>query len=117
MIPEELESRLIDFAANIISISECLKSNYAGIHLSKQIVRSGTSPALNYGEARGAESRKDFLHKIRIVLKELRETHISLKIIKKANLIAKDASLLDSITNECDELISIFVASTKTIGK
>ena len=51
------------------------------------------------------------------MLKELRETHISLKIIKKADLITKDVSLLDSITNECDELISIFVATTKTIGK
>ena len=58
MIPEELESRLIDFAVSVISISDCLKSNYAGVHLSKQIVRSGTSPALNYGEAREGRNKE-----------------------------------------------------------
>ena len=93
-----------------------MKRNYAGTHLSKQIVRSGTSPALNYGEARGAESKRDFVHKIKISLKELRETHISLRIIAKSGLVTKDKSKLDSALKECNELISIFVATTKTSG-
>ena len=114
MTPDELEQRLIDFAVAIIDISGNLKRNYAGIHLSKQIIRSGTSPALNYGEARSAESRKDFIHKSKIILKELRETNISLKIIKKAALFKSDVSSIDILLSECNELISIFVASIKT---
>ena len=116
MNPEELERRLIDFAVKIISMTESIKRSYAGVHLSKQIIRSGTSPALNYGEARGAESRKDFVHKIKIVLKELRETYISLKILNKSNLIKNGSFQIDVIAKECNELISIFVATTKTIG-
>ena len=116
MTPDELEQRLIEFAVNIIEVSGNLKGSYAGVHLSKQIVRSGTSPALNYGEARGAESKRDFIHKIKIVLKELRETHVALRIIDKSGLVTKDKSKLDLSIRECNELISIFVATTKTSG-
>ena len=114
MTPEELENRLINFSVRIIELSGHLKKNYAGNHLSGQIVRSGTSPALNYGEARSAESKKDFVHKVKIILKELRETQICLKIIKQAKLFNAEISNLDKLVLESNELISIFVASSKT---
>ncbi len=112
----DLEDRLIDFAVNIIKVAEQLPKNYTGNHLGKQIIRSGTAPALNYGEAQGAESRKDFIHKMKISLKELRETFINLKIIKKSGLIM-DYETFTEVLNECNELVSIFVRSVKTAEK
>ena len=82
----DLEERLIDFAVLIIDILNDIKTNKAGNHLAGQIERSGTSPALNYGEAQSAESTKDFLHKMKVCLKELRETFVCLKIIKKSDV-------------------------------
>ena len=117
MSPDELEDRLVDFSVLIIEVSSNLQNSNAGRNMSNQIVRSGTSPALNYGEARSAESRKDFVHKVKIILKELRETRVSLKIINKANLFQKDFSFLQKATIECEELISIFVSSSKTAQK
>ena len=84
----------------------------AGNHVAGQIVRSGTSPAPNYGEAKNAESRKDFIHKIKVVLKELRETYVWLRIIKGSKMLSSNS--LGEIITECDELISIFVSSVKT---
>ena len=66
---DELEERLIEFAVRIVNLSANLPKTPAGKHISGQILRSGTSPAPNYGEARGAESHADFVHKVRIVLK------------------------------------------------
>ncbi len=83
----DLEERLIDFAISSIDISKQVPANSVGQHLAGQLIRSGTSPAINYGEAQSAESRKDFIHKIKVILKELRESLICLKIIKKAHLI------------------------------
>jgi len=74
--PAELENRLINFAVRIINVVEAMPSSKAGNHVAGQLIRSGTAPAPNYGEAQSAESRKDFLHKIKIALKELRETMI-----------------------------------------
>ncbi|RME03687.1 MAG: four helix bundle protein [Bacteroidetes bacterium] len=108
----ELEKRLIHYASRIIGIVEELPDGIAAKHLGGQLVRSGTSPALNYGEVRGAESTKDFVHKMRICLKELRETHVCLQIIQDRNWFADGK--LDSILAETNELISIFVASLKT---
>jgi four helix bundle protein len=79
-------------------------------------VRSGTSPALQYGEAQSAESRNDFIHKLKILLKELRETHVSLKIIKRVPL-TKKVDIIDGAIQECNELISIFVKSIQTAKK
>ena len=76
MIPQELEDRLVDFAVAIIGVTEALPNTKAGSHVARQLIRSGTSPAPNYGEARSAESRRDFIHKMKIFLKELRETMI-----------------------------------------
>ena len=108
-----LEDRLIDFAVRIIQLAESLPKTKAGKHISGQLIRCGTSPAPNYGEAQGAESRSDFIHKMKICLKELRETKVWLKIIIKAKLM-KPVSRLDDLINENDQLISIFVTSIKT---
>jgi four helix bundle protein len=85
-----LEERLIQFAVSIINLSNKLPKTHSGKHISGQILRSGTSPAPNYGEARGAESKADFVHKLGVVLKELNETLIWLKIINKCKLIKEE---------------------------
>jgi len=109
----DLETRLIDFAVQIIALAESLPNSRTGSHLANQLVRSGTSPALNYGEAQSAESRNDFIHKMKIVLKELRETSISLQIIKRTGL-SESAPRLSSVLDECRELIAIFAKSIQT---
>ncbi len=108
----DLEERLVAFACEIIRIGEKLPPTYAAGHLSKQLIRSGTAVALNYGEAQGAESRADFIHKFKVAAKELRETFMCLKIIKRMLYLPEE--LADPIIQETNELISIFVASLKT---
>jgi len=110
----ELENRLIDFAVDIIHLVKFHKNDFVGLHLSKQVIRSATSAPLNYGEAQSAQSTKDFIHKLQICLKELRETLINLKIIKKAGL-SDDENLLERVIKENNELISIFVKTVETI--
>ena len=112
MKPQELEDRLINFAVMVIGVVEVLPNSKAGNHIAGQLVRSGTSPAPNYGEARSAESRKDFIHKMKISLKELRESVIWLKIVLRKNLV--DERLITKAIAECGELIAIFVSSTRT---
>jgi four helix bundle protein len=114
MNQNELELRLIEFAVRIITLCDNLPNTRSGNVLGNQLVRSGTSPALNYGEARGAESDNDFLHKINIVLKELRESRIALIIIEKAGLL-HDKPILEFLIKESNELISIFVATSKKL--
>lgn len=109
----DLDDRLIDFAVLIIEIINEISKCKSGRHLSAQLVRSGTSPALNYGEAKRAESRRDFIHKIQIVLKELEETHINLKILNRTKLCNSEKKL-NQVLCECDELIAIFVKSVHT---
>ena len=109
----DLEERLIDFAVRIIKLSEALPSTRTGNHIRGQLLRSGTSPAPNYAEAQSAESRSDFVHKIKIALKELRETKVWLRMIGKAGLLVS-SSELPPLIQENDELISILVASAKT---
>lgn len=113
MKPNHLEERLIQFAIDIILACKKIDKSFASEHLAKQLIRSATSSALNYGEARSGESTNDFLHKMKICLKELRESLINMKIQKGACLIL-DVELLDKLIRENDELISIFVASIKT---
>jgi four helix bundle protein len=107
-----LEERLIDFAVRIIKLAARLPKTPAGRHVSGQILRSGTSPAPNYGEARGAESSGDFTHKVRVVLKELNETSIWLRIIKRSELLK--AELLIDIIQENSELCKIFATTLRT---
>ena len=109
----ELEERLIDFAVRMILLADEISGSKAGQHLGMQLLRSGTSAPLNYGEAQSGESKKDFVHKIQIVLKELRETNINLKIIQKAKLCQSEEKI-ESALSECNELIAIFVKSVKT---
>jgi len=107
-----LEERLIDFAVRIIKLSASLPRSAAGRHISGQILRCGTSPAPNYGEARGAESRADFVHKIRVVLKELNETSVWLKIIERSKMLKGE--LLVDIIQENGDLCRIFATSLRT---
>jgi four helix bundle protein len=111
----DLDERLVNFASDIIDVSEGLPHSFAGNHLAGQLVRSGTSPALNYGEAQSAESRNDFIHKMKISAKELRETFNCLRIIAKKKWY-NEAKLI-SIMNENNQLISIFVKSIETAKK
>ena len=111
-----LEERLIDVAVRIIKIAESLPKTKVGKHVSGQIIRCGTSPAPNYGEAQSAESRSDFIHKMKVALKELRETRVWLLIIVRAKLITP-ASKVEPLIKENDELISIFVTSIETARK
>ena len=109
----DLQDRLIDYAVRIIKLSEALPETKAGKHIAAQILRSGTSPAPNYGEAQSAESKADFVHKLKVALKELRETDIWLKIIVRAEMI-EPASQLAPILRETDELIAILFTSVET---
>ena len=112
----DLQDRLVDYAVRIIKLAEALPETKAGKHISSQLLRSGTSPAPNYGEAQSAESKADFIHKLKIALKELRETEIWLKIISKAQMVEPD-SLLAPLLQETDELTAILFASVVTANK
>jgi four helix bundle protein len=108
---DELEERLINFAVRIIKLSASLPRTPAGKHIAAQILRSATSPAPNYGEARGAESRADFVHKLGIVVKELNETSIWLRIIQRSHLLKMDL-LVDVIEEN-----KAFVQSVHSVAK
>ncbi len=107
--------RLLQFAVDIIKIAEKLPNTYTGKHISKQVLRSGTSPGANYEEARGAESRKDFIHKLGIVLKELKESRFWLLLIEKSELL--DSSIIKNIINECEQLCAMVAKSILTAKK
>jgi len=109
----DLEDRLIEFALIIDDVIEELPDSRLGKYIAGQMIRSGTSPALNYGEAMSAESTNDFIHKMKIILKELRETYVCFKIIKRKPLI-QDFKKHESSYGENDELIVIFASSIKT---
>ena len=112
MTPDELSDRLLDFAARVGRVVDALPDTRLGRHVSGQLVRSGTSPAPNYGEGCAAESRADFVHKLRICLKELRESRCWIRLVIKTELLpdAKMASLLD----ECTQLSRIIAQSIVT---
>jgi len=111
-LSDQLEERLIEFAAQIIKLAGRLSKNFQGRHVAKQILRSGTAGAPNYAEARGAESRADFIHKMRIVQKELNETSVWIRIIAKSSMIPRE--LLVDIFAENKELCRIASASIRT---
>ena len=108
----DLQQRLIEYSISVIKLAEKLPRTLTGAHLAKQLIRSGTSPALNNGEAQGAESTKDFVHKL-ISLQELRETYIALKIVGGI-YIDYHPELIQKITSETDELASILFQSIRT---
>jgi four helix bundle protein len=109
---DQLEERLIGFASQVIQFSTELPKTPAGRHIAIQILRSGTSPGPNYAEARGAESRPDFIHKLGIVQKELNETAVWLRILLKT--VAEKREKINAILDENQELAKIITASVIT---
>jgi four helix bundle protein len=109
---DKLQERLIAFAVNIIQVSAQLPKTRHGRHICNQILRSGTATAANYGEARAAESRSDFIHKIRIVLKELNETAVWLQVIMRCALVHDEK--IGTVVAENQELCRIMAASVRT---
>jgi len=109
----DLERRLLEYSARIIKVVEALPNTKVGNHIADQLLRCGTSPYPNHGEAQAAESIRDFIHKIKIALKELRESYRWLKLIRYINLINKPERL-DELIDETEQLIKIFVTSVKT---
>ena len=109
-----ISERLLDFAASTIKLTASLEKSYTGRHISGQLMRSATSAGANYEEACGAESRQDFLHKMQIVLKELRESLYWIRLIKKAGLDASISTNLDVLLNEAQELTNIIAKSIIT---
>ena len=114
MDPEELEDRLVEFGTAICRLLRRVPKDIVGVHFSRQLVRSATSPAANYAEARGAESRRDFVHKMSICTKELRETSVWLTFVHRLGGTQDETERLIA---ECRELIAVFVASTNTARK
>ncbi|MEW6196347.1 MAG: four helix bundle protein [Bacteroidota bacterium] len=112
----DIEKRLLEYSLRIVKIVEQLPNTKVGNHIADQLIRSGTSPSFNYAEAQGAESRNDFVHKLKICLKELRESLIALKMIDRLFKIQPDDFLSETIL-ESNELISIFVKSILTAEK
>jgi four helix bundle protein len=110
--PFDLGERLLDFAATIGEIVKELPNDRLGSHLANQLIRSGTAPAAHHAEAQSAESPRDFIHKLKVGLKELRETLFWLRLA--ARMLLNPSMKLESSANECDELIAIFVRSIAT---
>lgn len=111
----DLEDRLVDFAVQVFDLVDSLPASRAGKHVAGQLIRSGSSPAPNYGEAQSAESQNDFIHKMKVALKELRETMVWLKIISRKELL--DSGVVLPAIDECNQLISIFVKSIQTADR
>jgi len=111
-----LEERLLEFAANIVELTESLLNTRSGNHIAGQLVRCGASSLSNHGEVEAAESRRDFLHKLRICLKELRETKRWLRLVGRVKNLGPPANFVTCL-NEVEELIRIFVASVRTAEK
>jgi four helix bundle protein len=109
----DLQERLLDFSVNIIHLTESLPDTRAGNHIAGQLLRAGTSPYPNHGEAQAAESPKDFRHKLHISLKELQETVRWLRLVRRLPM-TESLDLVDELLAECDELVRIFVSSIRT---
>ena len=111
----DLQQRLVSYAVSVIKMTDKLPSSLIGRHIASQILRSSTSPAANYAEAQGAESNADFIHKLKIALKELRETNIWLMIIEQAQILHD--SKIKSIMDETSQLTAIIFKSIETASK
>jgi four helix bundle protein len=109
---DDIEERLIEFAVRVVKLSDSLPKSYAGRHLANQLLRSGTSAAAHYAEARGGESANDFVHKLKICLKELNETSVWLRIISRSDIFPEQR--VGNLLQECQELARIMNASIRT---
>ena len=112
----DLGDRLLDYAVRVLRLTERMNATRAGNHVAGQLLRSGTSPLFNHGEAQAAESPRDFVHKLRIVLKELKESRSALQLVERAPLV-QPASEVDPLLAETEELIRIIAASIRTAQK
>ena len=112
----DLEDRIINFSSRIIDVVEALPNTRAGNYIAAQLIRCGLAPSLMYGEAQAAESRDDFVHKMKMLLKELKETRVCLKLISKKEMI-KPVKKLESLKKENEELIAISSTSIETAKK
>ena len=112
---EDISDRLLEFAVRIIQLVDALPNTPVGRHIGGQVLGSGTSPGANYEEARGAESKADFVHKLGIVLKELSETRYWIKVLIKSKLIP--LKRIQGVFSESDELCKIIGKSVITVKK
>ena len=109
---DDIQERLIEFAASVMALCDDLPKTFAGRHISEQLFRSGTASAANYAEVRGAESKNDFVHKLGIVRKELNECLVWLRLLGKGGMVKTES--LGPLRSECDDLCRIISASRKT---
>jgi len=112
----DLENRLVDYTCRMIDVIEALPNTRAGNYIAGQLIRSCHSPTFNYGETQAAESTKDFVHKMNVVLKELKECRIALKVIRRKEMI-KPVFKLEGIYKETEELVAIIGKSISTAKK
>lgn len=112
----DLEDRLVDYTCRMIDVVEVLPNTRSGNYIAGQLIQSCHSPTFNYGEAQAAESPKDFVHKMGVVLKELKECRVAIKVILNKEMI-KPVSKLDSVCKETEELIAIIAKSIITAKK
>jgi four helix bundle protein len=112
---DDIQERLIQFAARIINLCDNLPQTTSSRHVAGQLLRSGTAPAANHGEARSAESPADFVHKLKIAVKELNESEVWLRIIIASDMLPK--TKLIALLDECHQLQRIMGASIQTIRK
>ena len=112
---DDIQERLVDLAVSVVRLTEHLPNSAAGKHVGDQLLRSGTSPAFDYGEVRETEDGKDVSHKLGVVLKDLNETGIALEILKRSEMIS--AKVLAPVQRECKELSQMINSSIKTVEK
>ena len=110
----DIEERCIVFGAAIVTYTEKMSRSFAGLHLGRQLLRSGTAAALHYGEVQGAESPRDFIHKMGVAVKELRESKNNMRVQVKAGMMDPTIPECAWLLNECSELIAIFTVSIAT---
>jgi four helix bundle protein len=111
----DLEGRLLEYAVRVIRLVDALPATRAGRHVADQLLRCGTSPLANHGELQAAESRKDFIHKLGICLKEIREARRWLRLIHRVPLVPP--AKVEPLLGETEALVKIFAASIRTAGK
>ena len=114
--PYDLEDRLPGYAVRIIRVAESMQRSAVGLHIADQLLRSGTSPYGNHGEAEGAKSREHFIHKLRVCFKELRESRRWLTLIQRADVVDQP-QLPGALINEADELVRILAQSIQTAAR
>jgi four helix bundle protein len=109
----DLEERLLEFAVRIIRVTEAMIRSRAGTYVADQLLRAGTSPYGHHGEVEGAESRDDFIHKLKVCYKELREARRWLRLVRRTPLV-KNPESIEEILGESEQLVRIFSASIRT---